>query len=313
MIKNYYSKKKYTFFLILITFFLYQIIYSQDVNIAGSEEHYKNGKAMLENGNIVKAINEFEESIKLNPDNKLSHFELGRIYLEKTKAKYYEKAPEHFKKVLSLVHDSSTPFFIDSFYYLGVSFAQLGEYDKTISTFKELLRFKLENPQKNKALNYIGIAYYHKKDYKEAFFYLKKSIENNPDDKLANYNLVKLNKCLMHYNLGDNYLSLKEYDKAIAEYMEAIRQNENFSPAYVKLGECYVNNKKNEKALEEYIKASKLDKTDGQIPYKIGKIYFEMKNYRKAHEYYKKACELDSDNNDFKESLQSIKLLDSTL
>ncbi len=288
-------------FLFITTGYLSLKIFAEENNIIQSKKYYEKGVNLLNNGNIIAAIQEIEKAISTYPDNQFAHFKLGIIYLEKTKAKFYSKAPEHFKAVIDLVKDPNDSYYIDSYYYLGLSYLQLGQYDEAINAFKEVLSLDSNYPEAIKIHNYLGVAYYYKDNYEQAIPEFKAALQMDAHFKLSNFNLKSVNMRLEHYNIGITYFFMKNYDEAIKEFSIAIEIDTNYFAAHMMIGETYLKKGIYNEAIREFQRAMMINPTHRDIPKilnKMGTVYYLQEKYKEAVFSLRKALELDPENSE---------------
>ncbi len=109
----------------------------------------------------------------------------------------------------------------------------------------------------------------------------KKQIEINPNDYEA------------YKNMGNVYLNLKEYDKALTAYQKSIEINPNYANAYSNMGFAYGNLKEYDKAITAYQKAIEINPEYANAYNNMGNAYAELKEYDKAITAYQKAIEIN--------------------
>lgn len=113
------------------------------------------GKMDYADGKYNQAINEFAQALKLDPGLAEAHFGLALTRAETGKLK---EAIEEFEQTLKIT--DSGPLKITSNYYMGDAYADLGEYQKAITAYKEaiLLDPTLAKPHYNLGVAYIALG-----------------------------------------------------------------------------------------------------------------------------------------------------------
>jgi tetratricopeptide (TPR) repeat protein len=152
-----------------------------------AQNAYNSGTGYLEKGDYDRAIADYNESIRLNPNNYLAFGHRGFAYLRKGNAGGCDLCNDQgiadFSESIRLNPNNDV-----AFRYRGFLYLTKGNYDQAIADINESIRL---NPSNDVAFRNRGFAYLKKGDYDQA--YLKK---------------------------GD-------YDQAIADSNEAIRLNPN--------------------------------------------------------------------------------------
>ena len=96
-----------------------------------------------------------------------------------------------------------------------------------------------------------------------------------------------------YHNLGNVYLSLKEYDKAIRCYERVERKNPDSFFSHFNKGNVYKAKKQYEIAISEYLKEMEKNPGFAGSYYNAGYVYREMGNNKKAVFYLEKAMEIE--------------------
>lgn len=125
-----------------------------------SYKAYMEGKKFYKKGLEDKALQKFEEAIKLYPDNQIAMAYASSIYLEKG---FVKKALNYARKVTEL-----DPYLLWGWYLKGIALFKLENYHESIKALKEA---------KKRVESYSGIYYYLGRNY-EAVGNIKKAIEN---------------------------------------------------------------------------------------------------------------------------------------
>lgn len=130
--------------------------------------------------------------------------------------------------------------------------------------------------------------------YSDALKAYQGIIENNP--KLF---MVRL-------NIGNCYMELKEYDKAIDDYLKLLdevnaqplekRDNKLVSQVYAAIGDAYLRQDRLAEAQEYFLKAINLDQSDPAIPYNIAEIMMGAGKTDEAIKYYELAVKAAPEN-----------------
>ncbi|MGB9894166.1 MAG: tetratricopeptide repeat protein [Candidatus Saccharicenans sp.] len=123
--------------------------------------------------------------------------------------------------------------------------------------------------------------------YSEALAAYKGLLEKNP--KLF---MVRL-------NIGNCYMELKEYDKAIDDYLKLLdeinaqppekRDNKLISQVYAAVGDAYLRQDRFDEAQEYFLKAINLDQSDSAIPFNVAEIMMKAGKTDEAIKYYEMA------------------------
>lgn len=136
---------------------------------------------------------------------------------------------------------------------LGVLlFRQIIKTRRVETTFGKLQKKLKEESGTAKEYYELGSLYLDKKLYVQAAQLLKKSL------KIEN-ELEPENKALVYNALGYAYFAQEQYDLAIRQYKEALKEVPDYPTALNNLGNVYEKKQMTAKALETYEEALKID------------------------------------------------------
>lgn len=112
----------------------------------------------------------------------------------------------------------------NAWFRLGNAYARSEQYPKAEEAYREALSI---DPGLEEVLQALGASSFNQGNYSDALSYFTKYHALSPDDSLRNY------------DLGNVFLQLHDYDKAITAYQRAISNSASFDLAYYNLGVCY--------------------------------------------------------------------------
>jgi len=171
------------------------------------------GYAAYERKDFDRAISDFSEAIRLNPNYALAFNRRGLAYGKK---KEYDRAIADYSEAIRL-----DPKDASAFNRRGMTYDDKKEYDRAIADYSEAIRLDAKNAD---LFNNRGFAYLGKKEYDRAIADLNEAIRLDP-----NYALPVINR-------GRVYHDKREYDRAIANYSEAIRLDPKDASAFYNRG-----------------------------------------------------------------------------
>ncbi|MGI0480888.1 tetratricopeptide repeat protein [Geminocystis sp. CENA526] len=209
--------------------------------------------------NHEKAISEYDQAIKLDPNNTLTYIARGVSYGELGE---YDKAISDYTKVISL-----DPNYAVAYNNRGFTYNSLGEYDKAIADYTKTISL---DPNYAVAYNNRGGSYNELGEYQKAIADFTKAINLDPNYATA-YN-----------NRGSTYNSLGEYQKAIPDLTKAINLDPNNAPAYYHRGFSYNNLGEYQKAIADFTNAISLDSSYAEAYVMRGLSYISVSQYEKA-------------------------------
>ena len=245
-------------------------------------DHLNKGIYALNKGNYTKAIEIFDNLIKLDKNLIDVYYNKGIAYQLLLQ---YQKAIDSFNKSLSINKNH-----INSIISKGIVYCILRNFLKGIEQFDIALNIDNKNIE---ALTNKSLALKELKKYEESLKCLDKLIEINEN----NYFFYNTKGNLMVY--------LGKYEEAIKQFKLATKKNNKNYQAFYNMGICYLNLKKYKESNACFEYALKIKPT--MIEALMGKslIEFENKNYKNTIIIYNKILEIDPNNDNifFKKSL----------
>ena len=157
------------------------------------------GTAYYEKGDYDRAIQDYNEAIRLNPKETLSHVARGDAYKKKGD---FDRAIQDFDEAIRLNANYER-----AYYDRGGAYIDKDDYDRAIQDFDEAIHL---NSNDTNAYNDRGVACAKKGDYDRAIRDYNQAIRLN-----SNYTLA-------YGNRGDAYFAQSNLTAAIADYEHAI-------------------------------------------------------------------------------------------
>jgi Tfp pilus assembly protein PilF len=145
--------------------------------------HNSLGLALGVKGQLVEAINQFQEAIRLNPCFAYAHNNLGTALGRKDQL---DEAINQFQEAIRL-----NPAYADAQKNLGTILEMKGQTDEAIKQFQEAIRL---NPDDADAHNSLGIAFSRKGQINEAIYQFQESVRLNHYFLQAQDNLAQVMK-----------------------------------------------------------------------------------------------------------------------
>ena len=151
---------------------------------------------------IEKAIQAYQDAIRVNPNLAETYTNLGNVYAD---LKQYPKAIQTFQDAIRV-----NPNLAVAYYILGSVYRVLKHFPNAIQAFQDAIRI---NPTYANANYNLGITYRDLKQYPKAIQAFQDAVRMSPTDVLA-YN-----------NLGVVYNILSDFDNAFISYFNALKIN----------------------------------------------------------------------------------------
>lgn len=279
----------------------------------------------MNNGETARAVREFEDLAKRNPDTFEPYFNLGSYYASE---KNFQKAKEYYELALKRDDGSKNK---KSYYYLAKVCFELGfwsEAEGNAMAYMELVDPSKDHmtPAKDavselaSSQNLLALIYVRQGKVDQGISAFEKSLSLNPKDVWAHVNLANylidekrgMEKALLHLKqalalINDSQQRelikgrISDLDKegdtspAVMQFEDAILRDPESSNPYVNMGEYYISRRLFQKAKEYLVMAQ--EKKDAErnkkLVYCLAKLNFEMGLLREAEGYATRYVEMD--------------------
>jgi len=163
---------------------------------------------------------------------------------------------------------------------LGIEHQNLEQYDLAIDYLQKSIEI---NPDNDDALYEIAYCYELNRNYEEAVITFNKVIDRAP------YNVHAW------FNLGASYQAIGELEKSLVAFDYAIVIDENFHAAYFNKATVLVKVERYAEAIELYKKALSFEILDSLIYFYIGDCYDNLDDYKNALVYFERALKKDDE------------------
>ena len=270
-----------------------------------AETYLEYGRAQAVRGDHARAIADYGEAIRLNPNLSEAYLQRG---ISNANTGDHSRAIADYDETLRL--DVQQP---DAFYARGFSHAAGGNNDRAIADFNEALRL---NPQLARAYWQRGAAYMAKEDHARAIADYDEAIRLDPqfarvywsrgiarefkgeyDRAIADYDeAVRLEPLWpdAYYARGFSYGMKGDLDRAIADYTEAIRLNPKMAGIYWRRGTTYSMRGEYDRAVSDFNEALRLNPKLASAYWQRGVAYANKGDKEQAGADYDEAIRLDA-------------------
>ncbi|MEM5566059.1 tetratricopeptide repeat protein [Psychroserpens sp. AS72] len=246
----------------------------------GLDQHPSSINLKLFQTEILVLENKFDEANKvletlhiLEPNNE-------EVYIQK--ANVLSKQDEHEKAVSTLLialdlaaNDEGIG---DLYALIGMEYLFLDQFENAKLYFKKCLDIDLEDYS---ALYNIIYCYDFLEENDDAISFLNTYLDQNPYCEVA------------WHQLGRQYVTTNELDKALAAFEFAIISDDSFVGAYLEKGKVLEKKKQYLEAIENYRITLALDEPTSFALLRIGHCYDKLEQYDLAVQYYYKTVHED--------------------
>jgi tetratricopeptide (TPR) repeat protein len=244
----------------------------EETRRASEEYFYGTGLRYLWVEDYERALAQFRDVIKRNPNHGDAYFQIG--YCLEMLGKHGESI-EPYQQALRV-----RPGDADVHYNLCVAYGKMGRYTEAIASCREASKAKPEyaEPYNNMAWCFLNMG-----RYPEAVEASREAIRLKP------------NMATAHYNLGNGYSGMKQYKEAVESYKQAIRVDFDFAEAHLDLGAAFYELGDYERAVESYRQALRIKPKLPKAYLNLGMTYLRMGNRGAALDQYKVLREVNKE------------------
>jgi protein O-mannosyl-transferase len=262
------------------------------------------GNALLQKGQVDKALEQFHKALGINPHYVAAHSNLGAALFQKGQV---DDAVAQYKKALQI-----NPYYAQANYNLGLALFQKGQVDDAVAQYKKALQI---NPYYPEAHNNLGNALLQKGQVDGALEQFQKALEINPnyvdahnnlgvtlfqkgqvDDAVAQYKkAVEINPNYVnaHYNLGNALFRKGQLDEAIAQFQKAVEIEPNYVDAHYDLGNALFQKGQSDEAIDQFQKALRINPNYVDARSNLGVALFRKGQLDEAVAQFQKAAEIN--------------------
>ncbi|MCY3868328.1 MAG: tetratricopeptide repeat protein [Gemmatimonadetes bacterium] len=255
-----------------------------------SAEKYNAGQELYKKRQYQKALEAFEEAVKLDPKNAQAYRAMGKTY---QKLRNYKKAIEAYQMATSIKTDYAAAYFEMGELQLQAT----QDYTGAQASMRKVLSID-PNFADGKARDRLKVAYlkegttlFRRRNYKAAAAQYESATQVDPSD------------ATVFYNLGLAHRSARSVNAAREALETAIELNPNYGKAHRGLGDLFRATGKNSSAARAYLKAIQADAKDTRSRLSLAVVYQAMKQNSKAISVLSKAAQVDPKNADVHKAL----------
>jgi tetratricopeptide (TPR) repeat protein len=242
---------------------------------AGGRLHFLSGILYHDVREYEKAVVEFRECIRLDPEKADAYEVLGKAC---TSLKLFKEAENSYRKLVSL-----RPEDYKGLYSLGTSLYYQGMHKEAIEVFEKVLEL---NPKSAKSCYNMAMAYEDLHEYAKAIEAYRDAIRVKGDFIEAYNNLGVLLS-----TRGRNY-------EALEVYSAGLKRNPGEYSLYYNTGITLSDMGRNAEAETAFRKALESKPEEHEIRYHLASVLTEMKKYNEAVECYKSVLQSKPEDSD---------------
>jgi tetratricopeptide (TPR) repeat protein len=243
----------------------------------------------------------FQSGVVSAPNSTRTHDALAREYRTQAeltnditqKKQFYNSSLQEFHKSIA-IYDKSA----DVYYNMGVSYYESGMPDSALIVYKKAVAV---DSNYTLAYNNLGVLSFNKKQFGDAIGYFTRSYKADTNNVQALANIGAA-----YQNSGNGEKALYYYTKGLSKDANNAMIRGNLANMYVAGGMQDFNNKNYDRAMEQFMAALKYNPNSPDALGNIGAVYQSKGDNAKAVEYYQKALAIDPKNEVFSRNLSMI-------
>ena len=285
-----------------------------------AENHIGLAIALQAKKDFINAEEEYNQSLKLDPNNeiaqnglksleqdklKLQSAKLVEVALKLQSERKYAEAIDQYVKAIEL-----NPGDTKLHYNIGTAFQSIDDFEHAEKAYKKSLEFDPNNEKAKAALDLLAKQANDKKVQELSTRAVELQNSNNYPEAITTYLAaisINPNDPSLYYNLGTAYQSSGDLNNAQLQYQKALdldKTNQTYLNAMKSLksnlAEPLIQSAINKQsandlsgAITDYLKAIELISDDAQIYFNLGTAYQANKQTDEAIQSYQKAIQLD--------------------
>jgi tetratricopeptide (TPR) repeat protein len=232
--------------------------------VSSGISHYMMGVIHEDKGDLGKAVDEYRQALKSDPDSPLIHLRLASTYI---KSALFDKAVEECKEVVSLNPQAAEPHAL-----LALIYSLQKKLDLATTEYEQALeKASRSNPKDIQIQKSLGEVYFWHRDFESAEKVYRMILELSPQDAQA------------HFYLGIVYEEQKKTKEATEEFRAAVNIDPEYAEALNSLGYIYAEQGINLDEAQTLIKkALELDFNNPAYIDSLGWVYFKKGDYEAA-------------------------------
>ncbi len=268
---------------------------------------------LLEPAMRNQAIEFFEKTVKIKPEQYESHKRLAQLYEEDKK---YAEAISHLEKLAVLAPEE-----FGIFFSLGLNYSRIDKLRESVRAYKRCI--ELSPDHVDARINLSKLLFERLEDFDDAeenieqllsgyapqltdfdrkYFsvslgriYLNKEKYEDAKNRFLDVLNADPNHIDAHFYLGDTYFAMNKYHEAEKEYKEVLRLNPNSAAVHLALAKVMERIERRDLAKDELKRVLEIDPTFAEANYLLGKYHDMDGYYYEAMEYYKSAIKHNPD------------------
>lgn len=233
-----------------------------------SQVYDRIAKAYIAIGNYDLALQNYQASIKANPDDALVKYDYAKLL---SKTKKFKQARIIYNDLIAI--DENNP---NYHYELGLVSEKLKD-TSAISSFR--LAYDLDQTHQ-KAIYKIAKYFLKKRNHDLALTYIDKGLESYK----TNVELISLK--------AQNYYIQKYFTKALSWFERLIELGESSEFIHDKLSKCYADNYDYKLAIEQCKIVQRYNPYNADSVFSMGTYYQRLQDFVNAEKYIKQAIQM---------------------
>ena len=244
------------------------------------------GFAYSQMGDYDRAIGDFTQALQFNPKDEDAYFKRGEAYQKKSED---DRAIADFTQAIQL-----EPTHADTYARRGSAFTRKMEFERGMADYNHAIQL---DPRCASAYASRAILYNMKGENDKARADLNQAVALNPQFAGIYEDWEKMhaqiaNPAAAAISRGEAYLNHQNYEKAIAEFSQAIQLKPDSAEVYEKRGIAYSEKGEYENAIKDFSRAMQIAPESGFAYFLRGKALGMLGNFDRAIADLSKAVQL---------------------